>query len=71
MDYDYDMMGTEMKPFYKGQCKAKKDMEQVYWRMENCMVKMGSFCELSGEYHWKSLVSCRSCDNCGSGQGYM
>ena len=65
MDYDDDMMEDEMKPFYGGQCKVKKDMGQVYWRRENCMVKMGSFCELTGEYHWKSLVSCRSCDNRG------
>ena len=56
-------MDSEMKPFH-GQCKPKKDIGPVYWKMENCMIKRGYLCELTGEYHWKSLVSCHSCDNC-------
>ena len=65
MDYD-DMKDNVKKPFY-GKCKAKKSIGTTYWRMEKCMIKMGNFCELTGEYHWKSMVSCHSCDNCGTG----
>lgn len=52
----------EMKPV----CKENDHHGPVYWRRENCMVKMGQFCPLTKEFHWKSLVACtgRSCNDC-------
>ena len=47
-----------------GYCHAPNKNEDTFWRLEDCTVKMGQFCQMTGEYHWKPLVSCQSCAHC-------
>ena len=68
--YEHIIIEDKMVLYGRGHkkgCSAKGNKE-TFWRVDKKgIAQAGTYCELTQTFHWRSVVMCKSCQDCGDG----